>query len=124
MDRATVVSERERRVPPGQQTANLRREQAFAEEGRWIGFVRGEPGEWSGWHHHGEQDTYFYMLRGQLEFEYAGGEPGTKMAQGDFVHLPAGVVHRERTEAGEPSQIVLVRTGPGPAVVNVDPPNR
>lgn len=38
--------------------------------------------------------------------------------------MPAGVVHRERTAPGEPGEIVLVRLGSGPAVVNVDEPPR
>ena len=39
------------------------------------------------------------------------------------VLMPASVVHRERTTPGTPGEIVLVRIGPGPVVVNVDDPH-
>lgn len=107
---------------PAQQTPGIRRRQAFADEDRWVGHVETQPGEWSGWHHHGETDTYMYVLSGGLEFEVAAERERLVVGQGEFAHMPAGVVHRERTAPGEPGEIVLVRIGRGPAVVNVDPP--
>jgi hypothetical protein len=41
---------------------------------------------------------------------------------GEFAHVPARLVHRERTAPGDPSELVLVRIGSGPSVVNVDDP--
>jgi mannose-6-phosphate isomerase-like protein (cupin superfamily) len=108
---------------PAQQTPGIRRRQAFAGEDRWIGHVETQPGEWSGWHHHGETDTYLYVLDGSLEFEFGTDGDHVAVGRGDFAHVPAGVVHRERTASGRPGDIVLVRVGRGPAVVNVDGPN-
>lgn len=107
---------------PGQQTPGIRRRQAFAGDDRWVGYVETQPGEWSGWHHHGETDTYLYVLDGGLEFEFGPEHERLFVAAGDFAHMPAGVVHRERTAPGHPGEIVLVRIGVGPAVVNVDSP--
>jgi len=109
-------------APADQQTAAIAREQAFATADRWIGYVRTEPGEWSGWHHHGDTDTYFYMLRGQLEFELGSDGSGLAIRPGDFAHMPPHVVHRERTAPGEGGEVILVRIGPGPTVVNVEGP--
>jgi uncharacterized RmlC-like cupin family protein len=41
---------------------------------------------------------------------------------GDFVHVPRGVVHRERNPALEEGSVILFRVGTGPAVINVDGP--
>jgi mannose-6-phosphate isomerase-like protein (cupin superfamily) len=100
----------------------MQREQAFAGDDRWVGFVSAEPGAWSGWHHHGETDTYFYVMSGAVEFEY--GTEGATVAvnAGDFCHVPKGLVHRERPRPGPRAELVLVRIGNGPTVVNVEGP--
>jgi mannose-6-phosphate isomerase-like protein (cupin superfamily) len=120
--RPRVIAPADRSEPPGQQTSAMRREEAFTGDDRWVGFVRSEPGEWSGWHHHGDTDTYFYVMAGQIEIEY--GTNGDLVAFGpqDFGHVPDHLVHRERTAPGPAGELVLVRMGPGPAVINVDDP--
>ncbi len=123
------MSDAPRAVPPSAlielpdlQTAGMRRRQAFAEEDRWIGYVSSEPGEWSGWHHHGEHDTYLYVLAGVVEFEYGNEHATATIGQGEFGHMPHHVVHRERTRPGQTGEVVLVRIGHGPTVFNVDGP--
>jgi mannose-6-phosphate isomerase-like protein (cupin superfamily) len=120
--RPEVIAPSERVSPAGEQTSGMQREQAFAEDDRWVGFVSPEPGTWSGWHHHGATDTYFYVMRGGVEFEY--GRDGTTVAVNadDFCHVPAGLVHRERARPGARTELVLVRMGTGPTVVNVAEP--
>lgn len=108
---------------PAQQTPGIRRRQAFAGDDRWVGYVETQPGEWSGWHHHGETDTYMYVLDGELEFEFGSDGETVAVGRGEFAHVPAGVVHRERTSPGTHGELVLVRVGRGPAVVNVDGPH-
>jgi uncharacterized RmlC-like cupin family protein len=117
-----AVTASERLAPPDKQTPNIRREEAFGDGDRWIGFVTTQPGEWSGWHHHGKQDTYFYVMRGRLEVEYGHDGAMASIDAGDFGYVPSGVIHRERTAPGDPGEAVLVRIGPGPSVVNVDGP--
>jgi uncharacterized RmlC-like cupin family protein len=41
---------------------------------------------------------------------------------GDFVFLPAGAVHRESNPSDEESRIVVVRSGAGVPIVNVEGP--
>ncbi len=117
-----VVSPAERVAPPALQTPGMRREQAFVADDRWIGLVSTTPGEWSGWHHHGDNDTYLYVLHGRLEFEYGADGTTLPFGPGDFATMPARVIHRERTPPGEGAEVVLVRIGGGPTVVNVDGP--
>jgi uncharacterized RmlC-like cupin family protein len=117
-----VVSTAKHESLSGQQTSGMQRQQAFVADDRWVGFVTSEPGAWSGWHHHGETDTYFYVMGGGIEFEY--GSEGASLAvnAGDFCHVPQGLVHRECPRPGARAELALVRFGSGPAVVNVDGP--
>ncbi len=104
-------------------TAGIARFEAFADEGRWVGYSTTVPGVMSGWHHHGENDTYFYMVKGTIDIEYgADGQERTSASAGDFVCVPAGAIHREGTPSGEPAEVVVVRIGNGPTVINVDGP--
>ncbi len=108
----------------GPATPGMVREMAFEGDDRWVGHVRTEPGVRSGWHHHGETDTYFYVLRGLVELEFGpGGRERLSVAAGDFAHVPPGVVHREGTTPDEPGEIILVRVGPGQPVVNTEGPD-
>ncbi len=73
----------------GPATPGVERLEAFADEGRWVGFTRTEPGVVSGWHHHGGHDTYLYVLSGAARIELADGQT-VEVGAGDFAHLPAG----------------------------------
>lgn len=108
---------------PGHPTPGMRRQEAIDSEGMWSGLVHTDPGAVSGWHHHGDHQTTIYVVRGQLRLEF--GPHATQFVlagPGDFVHVPAGVVHRESNPALEPSTAVIVRAGLGPVVLNVDGP--
>jgi quercetin dioxygenase-like cupin family protein len=118
----SVIAVAGRTVREAEQTAAIRREEAFAGDDRWVGLVSGEPGAWSGWHHHAETDTYFYVLRGSVMLEYGTDGQTMRVGAGEFGHVPARLVHRERTAPGARSELVLVRIGRGPSVVNVDGP--
>jgi mannose-6-phosphate isomerase-like protein (cupin superfamily) len=115
-----VVTAEQRVAPAALQTPAIHREQAFAAADRWIGYITTQPTEWSGWHHHASNDTYFYVLRGTLEIETSEGKL-VQMRPGDFALVPNHVVHRERTP-GESVAAVVVRLGTGPTVVNVGGP--
>jgi uncharacterized RmlC-like cupin family protein len=118
--RPVVVSPAELQSIAGQQTSGMQRAQAFAADDRWVGFVTTDPGAWSGWHHHGETDTYFYVMQGGIEFEYGPEGASVSVNTGDFCHVPKGLVHRERPRPGERAELILVRLGSGPTVVNVE----
>jgi len=99
------------------------RERAIDADGLWAGLVRTEPGSSSGWHHHGEYESSIYVADGQLRMESGpGGADVIVAAAGDFLHVPAGAIHRESNPGGHESQLIVVRAGHGPPTINVDGP--
>lgn len=107
----------------GERTPGMTREQAIAVEGMWAGLVRTGARMTSGWHHHADYETSIYVLSGSLRMESGpGGSHVVDAGPGDFLHVPKGAIHREGNPGDEESQLVVVRAGQGPAVVNVDGP--
>lgn len=99
------------------------REAAYPGDGRWAGYVRTDPGMVSGWHHHDGWDTYIYVVSGRLRLEYGpGGSEAAEAQPGDFLHVPAHVIHREGNPSDEAAELVGFRVGTGEIVVNVDGP--
>ncbi|MGA7270757.1 MAG: cupin domain-containing protein [Acidimicrobiia bacterium] len=119
-----VIHAADREVAAADATSGMVREQAVSEDGIWMGLVRAAAQKPSGWHHHGDYDTYFYVEGGTIRMEF--GTDGSKAIEagpGDFVHVPKRVVHREVNSADHEGAIILVRVGSGPPVVNVDGPD-
>jgi quercetin dioxygenase-like cupin family protein len=110
------------RVEPEQQTPGMLRQEAFSTEDLWIGVVRAEPEQVSGWHHHGEWNTYAYVLSGTLRLESGrGGAELEEVRAGDFIFIPRNGIHREGS-GGPGFEAVTVRVGNGPTLFNVDGP--
>ncbi len=108
-------------LEPGHPTAGMHRESAIVLDDLWSGRVRTDPGATSGWHHHGTHDSVIYVVRGAFHVQTADGV--VEAAPGDFVHVPAHTVHRESNPTGELAEVVIVRRGTGPVVVNVPGPD-
>jgi uncharacterized RmlC-like cupin family protein len=107
----------------GQYTPGMVREQAVATEGMWSGLVRTEAGMTSGWHHHGDYETTIFVVSGELKMESGpGGTAVVTAGSGDFVYVPPHTVHRETNPAETESHLVVVRSGRGEAVINVNGP--
>ena len=120
-DPVLVVTPSDRR--PGPQTPGMDRQQAFATEGMWSGFVRTEAGMTSGWHHHGDYETVIYVLTGAFRMEFGpGGQQTVEAVPGDFLFVPRGAVHRESNPTSVPADIIVVRSGAGESTYNVDGP--
>jgi uncharacterized RmlC-like cupin family protein len=117
-----------RRVAPeerieGAATPGMIREEAVATGGMWAGLVRTEAGMVSGWHHHAAYETAIYVISGALHMEFgAGGAETLDGRPGDFLYVAPGAVHRESNPGDQESQIVIVRSGSGVPVLNVDGP--
>ncbi len=108
---------------PAPPTPGMAREAAYGGDDRWAGFVRLDPRMFSQWHHHDGWDTYAYVLSGRLRIEF--GPKGSETAEagpGDFLHVPAHIVHQEGNPSDEVAEIVVFRVGSGEIVVNVDGP--
>jgi quercetin dioxygenase-like cupin family protein len=96
------------------------REEAFARENLWIGVVRAEPQQLTGWHHHGDWDTYAYVLSGTLRLESGpSGIDRAEAAAGDFLFIPGNTVHREGS-GGPGFEAIAIRLGSGPILFNVE----
>ena len=118
-----VVRAQQRLWQAAQQTDGVVREHAFSTEGVWVGIVTTEPGEMSAWHHHGDHDTYAYVVSGLKRIEYGpGGTRSLIAGPDDFIHLPKGLMHREGNPSGELSRSIAFRVGRGPATINVEGP--
>ncbi|MGH8949746.1 MAG: cupin domain-containing protein, partial [Acidimicrobiia bacterium] len=73
-----------------------------------------------GWHHHGDHETSIYVITGQLRMESGpGGGSITEANSGDFLYVPREAIHRESNPGDIESQIVVVRVGRGPTVINL-----
>ena len=123
MTAISVIGPGKRQVSEDDATAGIVREQAASGGGVWVGLVRAAPNRPSGWHHHGDHDTYFYVEKGRMRMEF--GDDGSDVIEaepGDFVHVPAQLIHREVNSGDDEAAVILVRVGNGPPVVNVDGP--
>jgi uncharacterized RmlC-like cupin family protein len=108
----------------GPPTPGMARSAAFASDTVWVGEVRTGPGVASGWHHHGEHATYGRVLEGAVRVEFGpGGSTTLEAGPGDFFHVPPHTIHRESNPGAGEQVIVVVRTGSGPSVINVEGPD-
>ena len=87
----------------------------------WAGTFLVEPGGSTGIHHHGDQETIAFVLEGEALVRW--GEHGDETATvraGDFLHVPAWLIHQERNvSTNAPFRWVVVRSSPEPVVVNL-----
>jgi uncharacterized RmlC-like cupin family protein len=120
-DKVHVIRSNELR--PGQPTAGMTRDEAFATGSMWAGLVRTEPGMQSGWHHHGAHETAIYVLSGRMQMESGpGGSEVVEAGVGDFIYVPPEAIHRESNPSEEQAVAVILRSGTGQVVVNVEGP--
>ena len=105
------------------QTAGMTRKEAFTSEQVWTGIAHTAPGITSGWHHHGEYNSYIYLISGRARLESGpGGRDVIDGGPGDFVYVPAHTIHREGNPGPKEQVLVVFRVGEGEAVFNVDGP--
>lgn len=105
------------------QTPGMAREVFVTTLNSWVGRVRTEPETVSGWHHHGEYESFIYVVAGQILLESGpGGRDAQKAGPGDVIHVPKGAIHRESNPGTEKQTLFLVRAGSGEPVFNVEGP--
>lgn len=120
-DPVLLIRENERRE--GTPTPGMHREEAIATDTTWGGFLRTDAGMLSGWHHHGEYESVIYLLTGSLRMESgSGGSSVVEAGPGEFLFVPRGAIHREGNPSDIEATAVVVRSGRGEAVVNVEGP--
>ena len=125
MDRPRAFVLRPADAPPvaGPPTAGMDRRELLSRDGVWVGWLRTEPALAGGWHHHGDRDSYIFVVRGTIAIEFGpDGRERVEASAGEFVFSPAGMIHREITDAADHAEAFVVRVGSGPLNVNVDGP--
>jgi uncharacterized RmlC-like cupin family protein len=87
----------------------------------WGGTFLVEPGAQTGIHHHGRQDTIAYVLSGESLIQWGEkGEHSLTARGGDFLHVPAWLVHREINRSKDtPFRWIVIRSTSEPIVVNL-----
>ena len=87
----------------------------------WGGLFEVEPGSRTGVHHHGQQETIAYVLSGICKIRWgAKGEFVARAKAGDFIHVPAFLLHMEINPSKlEPFRWVVVRSTATPVVINL-----
>jgi uncharacterized RmlC-like cupin family protein len=110
-------------LTPADPTPGMARRVGLRTDTMWSGTVDTAPGTTTGWHHHGDHDTTLYVVAGRFRLESGpGGGSVVEGGPGDFLHVPAGAIHRESNPGAEPSRAVIVRCGTGTPTTNVDGP--
>jgi uncharacterized RmlC-like cupin family protein len=105
------------------QTQGMLRRELVVTPGAWVGSARTQPGVTSGWHHHGDYDTFITVQAGRIRMEFgAGGGETCEAGPGELIFVPKGAVHRESNPGVTEQVILLVRVGSGDPVFNVDGP--
>jgi uncharacterized RmlC-like cupin family protein len=101
----------------------MQREELVSTPSAWVGMVQTAPGFSSGWHHHGDYDTYVYVIAGELKLDFgAAGKESCVAQAGEVAVIPKDTVHRESNPSAEKQVLFAVRVGQGAPVINVDGP--
>jgi uncharacterized RmlC-like cupin family protein len=87
----------------------------------WGGTFLVEPVARTGIHHHGPQETVAYVLEGESFVQWGEhGEHSLTARAGDFLHVPAWLVHREiNPSKNTPFRWVVIRSTSEPIIVNL-----
>lgn len=91
----------------------------------WAGTVIVQPNAKTGAHHHGELESVLYVVRGRARMRWGDHlEYVDEAGPGDFIYVPPYVPHQEmNASSDEPVEVVVVRSGQDPIVVNLDIPS-
>jgi uncharacterized RmlC-like cupin family protein len=108
------------------QTTGMRRLAAISHtrvgsEALWAGVMLAEPNTASSVHHHGYLETVVYVLSGLSKVRWGNRlEHEVDLEAGDFLFIPPYVPHQEiNPSSDQPTQWVVVRSGPEAVVVNL-----
>jgi len=87
--------------------------QSVGSEKLWVGVVTVEPGASTGAHHHGDCDSVVCVTGGRIAIRWGARlEKRDEAAAGDFIFIPAQLVHQEINESpSEPVSSIVVRSG-------------
>jgi len=105
------------------QTEGMLRKELVTTPDAWVGMVSTESGFVSGWHHHGDFETFIYVISGEIKMEFGkDGKEHCIAKPGEVLYVPKETVHRESNPRSEKQLLFVVRVGKGAPVFNVDSP--
>ena len=100
------------------------RQEAISAGALWSGLADLAPGAATGWHHHGQHETSLYVLSGTVRLEFGpAGSQALECGPGDFIHVPAGTVHRELNPGDDAARTVMTRSGQGQSMYETGGPD-
>jgi uncharacterized RmlC-like cupin family protein len=89
-------------------------------ENLWVGVVSVEPSTRTGAHHHGEVESVVCVTGGTITIRWGERlENRAEAGPGDFIYIPANLVHQEVNESADRAvDSIVIRSGDN-VVVNV-----
>ena len=100
------------------QTTGMQRRAAIdrasvGSEKLWVGVVTVEPATSTGAHHHGDCDSVVCITEGSITIRWGDRlEKRASAGPGDFIYIPAQLVHQEINESDSvPVSSIVVRSG-------------
>ena len=87
--------------------------QSVGSEKLWVGVVTLEPATSTGAHHHGDCDSVVCITSGRITIRWGDRlEKRAEAGPGDFIYIPAQLVHQEINESESvPVASIVVRSG-------------
>ena len=87
--------------------------QSVGSENLWVGVVTVEPATSTGAHHHGDCDSVVCVTEGRIAIRWGDRlEKRAEAGPGDFIFIPAQLVHQEINESDSVSvSSIVVRSG-------------
>jgi len=87
--------------------------QSVGSEKLWVGGVTVEPATSTGAHHHGDCDSVVCITSGRITIRWGDRlEKRAEAGPGDFIYIPAQLVHQEINEnESVPVASIVVRSG-------------
>ena len=122
--RSSELSEATAQTPGMRRVAAIDRDICGSER-LWVGVVTVEPGTSTGAHHHGETDSVVCVTEGRITIRWGERlEHAAQAGPGDFIFIPANLVHQEVNESdSEAVDSIVIRSGDN-VVVNVVSPEQ
>jgi len=112
----------------GYSTPGIVREKAFESihQCTIVARTRVAGGAMSDWRHHGTRRLYGFVEAGRMRLEYGvTGASAVEVGQGDFFHIPPGLVHRDvNPDKKQELVVVNILVGRGEPVINVKSPKK
>jgi uncharacterized RmlC-like cupin family protein len=110
--RSADLDQKTAQTPGMQRRAAIDRNSVGSEK-LWVGVVTVDPATSTGAHHHGDCDSVVCITDGSITIRWGDRlEKGAEAGSGDFIYIPARLVHQEINESDTIAvSSIVVRSG-------------